>query len=166
MKGRKIDGSSFGTLNQSTGIIRTIWYIDVKGCYWASCTSLWVICPLIFLPIRSRFPLMLPYQTPCICWFERWYDNYPNEAYLTIVLDIPECNRRASERPVPRPWWLRLGRAKSERLSRELITTCSDIFDLIGLHVQMCTQTHLKAWITKRKSRDTSQTQERWPTTW
>ena len=50
---------------------------------------------------HMRFPLILPYQTPCSCRFERRYDNYHNEAYLAIMLDIPECNRRTSRGPVP-----------------------------------------------------------------
>lgn len=97
---------------------------------------------MILLPICMRFPLILPYQTPCICRFERWYDNYHNEAYLTIMPDILEGKRRTSRRPVPWPWWPRLERTKGEGSSRELIMTSSYVFDLMGLLAQMCTQTH------------------------
>lgn len=105
-----------------------------ERCYWASSTSLWVICPLIFVHIRCVcvFPL-IPYQTPSSCRFERRYDNYQNEAYLAIVLDVPGCNRRTSRRPVPWPWELRLERSKDTELSWEMVMTWSDIFDSTGL---------------------------------
>lgn len=106
----------------------------------------------IDLSPHMHFPLILPYQTPCSCRFERRYDNYHNEAYLAIMLDIPDCNRRTSRRPVPWPWSLRFEQNKGTKLSWELIMTWSDMFDLIGLHAQMCTQTHPNAWITTRRS--------------
>lgn len=100
-----------------------------------------------------RFPLILPYQTPCICRFERWYDNYHNEAYLTIMPDILEGNRRTSRRPVPWPWWPRLERTKGEGLSRELIMTSSDVFDLMGLLTQMSTKTHTRMYYKQEENR-------------
>lgn len=83
----------------------------------------------IDLSPHMHFPLILPYQTPCSCRFERRYDNYHNEAYLAIMLDIPECNRRTSRRPVPWPWSLRFEQNKGTELSWELIMTCSDMFN-------------------------------------
>lgn len=111
----------------------------------------------IDLSPHMHFPLILLYQTPCSCRFERRYDNYHNEAYLAIMLDIAECNRRTSRRPVPWPWSLRFEQNNGTELSWELIMTCYDMFDLIGLHAQMCTQTHPNAWITTRKISNTSQ---------
>lgn len=102
-----------------------------------------------------HFPLMLyVIRAPCICWFERWYYNYHDEAYLAAVSDVPACNTRSTRRPVLWPWWLLTReQSKDEKLSWELVMTRPDIFDLIDLraHIVAHTNAHTKTWRTKRQ---------------
>ena len=93
-------------------------------------------------------------SAPYICWLKGDMIITTMRFYLTAVSDVLGCNRRSARRPVLWPWWLLTpAQGEDEKLSWELVTTRSDVFDLIDLHTHTHTHAHrcTQTWRTERE---------------